>query len=300
MRSYNPIDPFSLDEPDVRLPAGTSMFDTLPPVGKLIDDLEALGVDVPDAARWRDLAAATQPAPGPQSTPDLDFTPEQVATYIRESAALASTDTVPARQRAAKALDRAMLASIRDHADQIIAGLKPEFERGVQAIRSARDLGITEDDDQRTMRRASAEVRAAFEALPVVAAHLDAILSVRQRISLWAGVAPNLDGMAPEIASGYRQGIYPSSIDWTIVVTTPGSRVQLSKRDPGQPWLRWLDIADYLYLPTVSELTAEDLLIAAGHDVGSLQAAAVQRLEGIETGTVSNVGTVSRVGFVTV
>ena len=107
MRSFNPIDPFSLDEPDVRLPAGTSMFDTLPPVGKLIDDLENLGVDVPDAARWRDLAAATQPAPGPQSTPDLDFTPEQVATYIRESAALASTDTVPARQRAAKALDRA-------------------------------------------------------------------------------------------------------------------------------------------------------------------------------------------------
>ncbi len=293
MRSYNPIDPFSLDEPDVRLPAGTSMFDTLPPVGKLIDDLEALGVDVPDAARWRDLAAATQPAPGPQSTPDLDFTPEQVATYIRESAALASTDTVPARQRAAKALVRAMLTSIRDHADQIIAGLKPEFDRGVQAIQAARDLGITADDDQRTMRRATAEIRAAFEALPVVAAHLDKILSVRQRLSLWAGVQPNIDGMAPEIASGYRQGIYPSSIDWTVVVTTPGSGiVQLSKRDPGRPWLRWFDIADYLDLPTVSELGPEDLLVAYGHDLASLQVAAVQRLEGIETGTVSNVGKV--------
>ena len=84
------------------------------------------------------------------------------------------------------------------------------------------------------------------------------------------------------------------------MVTTPGSRVQLSKRDPGRPWLRWLDIVDYLELRTVSELEPEDLLIAAGHDVGALQAAAVQRLEGIETTTVSNVGTVSRVGFVTV
>ena len=295
MRSFNPIDPFSLDEPGVRLPAGTSMFDTLPPVGKLIDDLEALNVDVPDAARWRDLAAATQAPPGPQSTPDLESSVEEVLGYIRESAALASTDTVPARQRAAKALDRAMLASIRDHADDIITALKPAFEQAVQAIQVARDLGITADDDERTMLRASAEIRAAFEALPVVAAHLDAILSARQKLSLWAGVEPNLDGMAPEIANGYRQGIYPSSIDWTVVVTTPGSGiVQLSKRDPGRPWLRWLDIADYLELPTVSELGPEDLLVAYGHDLASLQVAAVQRLEGIETGTIS------RVGFATV
>lgn len=295
MRSYNPIDPFSLDEPDVRLPAGTSMFDTLPPVGKLIDDLEALGVDVPDAARWRDLAAATQAPPGPQSTPDLESSVEEVLGYIRESAALASADTAPARQRAAKALDKAVLASIRAHADQIIAGLKPEFDRGVQAIQVARDLGITADDDARTMRRATNEIRAAFEALAAVAGHLDKILAVRQKLSLWAGVAPSLNGMAPEIASGYRQGIYPSSIDWTIVVTKPGSStVQLSKRDPGRPWLRWLDIADYLYLPTVSELGPEDLLVAYGHDLASLQVAAVQRLEGIETGTIS------RVGFATV
>lgn len=300
MRPFDPIAPFDRDEPDVRLPAGTSTFGTLPPVGKLVDDIEALGVDVPDAAHWRELTAATQAPPCPPPTPGLDATAEQVRAYIRESAAHQSTDTVPARQRAAKALDKAMLASIRDHADQIITALKPEFEQAVQAIRSARDLGIAGDDDQRTMRRASAEVRGAFEALPVVAAHLDAILSVRQRISLWAGAEPTIDRMAPEIANGYRQGIYPSSLDWSVCITKPGSRAQLSKRDPGQPWLRWLDIVDHLELRTASELGPEDLLIAAGHDVASLQVAAAQLLagEGSETGTVS--GTVSRVGFATV
>ena len=110
MRSYNPIDPFSLDEPDVRLPAGTSTFGALPPVGKLIDDLEALGVDVPDAAHWRDLVAATQAPAAPPSAPGLDFTAEQVAAYIRESAAHQSTDLVPARQRAAAAIDKATAA----------------------------------------------------------------------------------------------------------------------------------------------------------------------------------------------
>lgn len=300
MRAYSPIDPFSLDLDDVRLPVASQTFGGLPPVGRLIDDLEALGVTVPDAAHWRDLAAATQAPPGPQSPPGLDSTPELVAAYVRESAALASTDTVPARQRAAKALDRAMLASIRDHADQIIAGLRPEFDRGVQAIQAARNLGITADDDERTMRRATNEIRAAFEALPAVAAHLDKVLSVRQRISLWAGAEPNLDAMAPQIVNAYRQGLGPSQIDWTVVVTTPGSRVQLSKRDPGQPWLRWLDIVDYLELRTVSELEPEDLLIAAGHDVGALQAAAVQRLEGIETTTATTTDPTTRVGFATV
>ena len=283
MRAYTLVDPFSLDLDDVRLPGAGMTFGALPPVGKLIDDLEALGVDVPDAAHWRDLVAATQAPAAPPSAPGLDFTAEQVAAYVRELASHQSTDLVPARQRVAAAIDRAMLTSIRDHADQIIAALKPEFERGVQAIRSALDLGITEDDDQRTMRRASAEVRAAFEALPTVAAHLDEILSVRQRISLWAGAEPNLDGMVPQIVNAYRQGIGPSSIDWTVCITKPDSRVQLSKRDPGRPWLRWLDIVDYLELRTVSELEPEDLLIAAGHDVASLQVAAVQHLEGVET-----------------
>lgn len=300
MRPYTLVDPFSLDLDDARLPGAGMTFGALPPVGKLIDDLEAFGVDVPDAAHWRDLVAATQAPAAPPSAPGLDFTAEQVAAYIRESAAHQSTDLVPARQRAAAAIDKAMLASIRDHADSIISALKPEFERGVQAIRSARDLGITEDDDQRTMRRASAEVRAAFEALPVVAAHLDKILSIRQRLSLWAGAEPTIDRMVPQIVNAYRQGVGPSSVDWTVVVTTPGSRVQLSKRDPGQPWLRWLDIVDYLELRTVSELEPEDLLIAAGHDVASLQVAAVQRLEGSETGTISNVGTATRAGFATV
>ena len=285
MRSFNPIDPFSLDEPDVRLPAGTSTFGALPPVGKLIDDLEALGVDVPDAAHWRDLVAATQAPPCPPPTPGLDATAEEVGAYIKASAAHQSTDTVPARQRAAKALDRAMLTSICDHADDIITALKPAFEQAVQAIQVARDLGITADDDARTMLRASAEIRGAFEALPVVAAHLDAILSARQKLSLWAGVEPNLDGMAPEIANGYRQGSFPSSVDWSVCITKPGSRAQLSKRDPGRPWLRWLDIADHLELRTVSELGPEDLLIAAGHDVASLQLAAVQQLETSGGGT---------------
>ena len=283
MRAYSLVDPFSLDLDDVRLPGAGMTFGALPPVGKLVDGLEALGVDVPGAAHWRDLVAATQAPAAPPSAPGLDSTPEQVATYIRESAALASTDTVPARQRAAKALDRAMLTSIRDHADDIITALKPAFEQSVQAIQVARDLGITADDDQRTMRRASAEVRGAFEALPVVAAHLDKILSIRQRLSLWAGAEPTIDRMVPKTVSAYRQGIGPSSIDWTVVVTKPDSRVQLSKRDPGRPWLRWLDIADYLELRTVSELEPEDLLIAAGHDVASLQVAAVQQLEGVET-----------------
>lgn len=281
MRAYTLVDPFNLDLDDVRLPGAGMTFGALPPVGRLVDDLEALGVDVPDAAHWRDLVAATQAPAAPPSAPGLDFTAEEVGAYIRESAAHQSTDLVPARQRAAAAIDRAMLTSVRDHADQIIAGLKPEFDRAVQAIRAARDLGIAADDDQRTMRRASAEILGAFEALPVVAAHLDAILSVRQRISLWAGAEPTIDHMVPQIVNAYRQGIGPSSIDWSVVVTD--SRVQLSKRDPGRPWLRWLDIVDYLELRTVSELGPEDLLIAAGHDLASLQVAAVQRLEGAET-----------------
>lgn len=277
MRQLSRVDPFSLDAPDVR----RVMFSDQVPVGDLVNDLEALGVRVPDADRWHELTAAAQQPPPPAAAPDLAFTAEQVAAYIEASAAAESTDLVPARHRAVKALAKAMLASIRDHADDIITGLRPEFDRAVQGIRVARDLGVAVDDDARTMLHASAEIRAAFDALPAVAAHLDRILSARQRISLWAGAEPNLDGMPKQIADGYRQGTYPSSIDWTVAITAPGSVtrfVQLSKRDPERPWARWFELVDYLGLPTVAELEPAELLIAYGHDVAGLQAAAVQRL----------------------
>lgn len=279
MRLYSPGDPWSLDQDDVRLPALTRDFGGQPPVDMLVADLEALGVQVPDADRWRELQAVIDSHPTEPAPPDLTATPDQIRGYLDALGAYEAMPTDLVRLAARKGLNTAMAASLHDHADELIAQMRPRFAAAVEALQHAGQLGLGADDDERSLRHAPKELRDAWAGLRTGAATLDKILSIRQRLSLWAGVQPNIDGQQRGFRDAYTKGGGPSGIDWGVVISRPGTRLKLVKPDPRRPFTRWLGIADRLYLPLASELTAEDLLIAYDYDVAMLQAVAVQRLD---------------------
>ena len=143
----------------------------------------------------------------------------------------------------------------------------------------AEALGITADDDERTMVRAADEVRSTWLQLHEAGATLDRVFEARQQLSTVAGVAPNLAGAALTVnqRDALERGIGSTKVNWAVVVTRSGS-ARLAPRDPANAWVRWFDVTDELELRLPSELTPDDL-IRAYHEglAGALYAEAEHR-----------------------
>ncbi len=282
---YNPLNPWSIDEPDVHLPVGSrSIAGGIDP-SSFITQLENYGLSVPGADQWRTLTSQLDKPRTAPAAPGLDATPEQLENYLDAETANTGQHTTRARRTARRALNRAVLNEIRDNADNIIAGLRVNFDAAVAILIDARDRGITLDDDDRTMTRAPRDLKHVWDMLDQAGKALDMTLSARQKLSLWAGAAPNIHGQPAAIADGFTNGTYPSSsINWSVVIRKPCSTVQLPPRNPAAPaWHRWYPIADDLELRSIASLTPEDMLAAYHHDVQQLQAIAAKRAEQGET-----------------
>lgn len=168
-------------------------------------------------------------------------------------------------------LDDEAQAALRDAGSEIVAKLRAPFDAAAETMRAAVAKGITPDDDERTLLRASAPVKAAWSACLDAATQLDKLLTIRQALSITAGVAPARAQWSPAMQASFDRG-RGSGFPWGIVVTRSGG---LGAQDPRALFARWLAVADDLYLADPDQL--DDFTVLAASDpalAASLAAAA--------------------------
>ena len=250
-------------------------------ISHLIANLEALGVQVAAADRWRTLRGV-QPPGEPEPPADLlNATPADCLDYVAALGAWRAAGASAGGEltRLRDLLDTAMTRHVAECADDLVLQLRERFNGAAAVLRKAKELGITADDDERTMVRAADEVRSTWLQLHEAGATLDRVFHARQQLSTVAGAAPNLAGAALTVnqRDALGRGIGSTKVNWAVVVTRSGS-ARLAPRDPANAWVRWFDVTDELELRLPSELTADDL-IRAYHEglAGALYAEAEHR-----------------------
>ena len=211
---------------------------------QLVTDLEALGIEVPDGERFVDRALdmPTLTAPVPL-TDVLHASTEDILTHARAvalhaAASIKGASNVLADLQAQVCAEYA--AVIRESADDIVAQLRPEFDRGIAAARDLRAMGVGPDDRPEALLSRSTDVIAAWQAFTAETPRvLETIAEVRIDMSRVAGVPPR-----PE------RGARPGPREFGAAFNVPQF-----DRDSETLWQKWLRLAPSAELVPPSAIT---------------------------------------------
>ena len=235
---------------------------------KILNQLEAFGVTVPGAGEW--LArwqAATELAVFGFETPAPDWasmTPADVREHVWRgevtSTVNRSNHSRLEADRAADEIEAAFWQSVRPHADDLIAQLRPAYEAAAAEARYLADNGITEQDDEKTLFHAPVEVRDAWIRFTTKTwATLDDLLATVTAVYMLLGLRPYWEPSNQwPLQSSATHGREPSAScspprrRWRD--PHRGQHPGMSGRPSPRPWERWLKLASILDLPLPSEL----------------------------------------------
>lgn len=170
-------------------------------VGKLIEQLQGLGVELPGEvlAGWDQLRRVEDLRPKPVVQRVLGLSDEQVTATIRSvglAHALTPSDANGPGSHALREVRQAffdeLTEAIVDEADELLSQLRPNFDAAGEMVHEATQLGIgpsTTDRDIVTADDIEA-MRDAWTALPGLVSTLDRIAAVRILMSQSTGLAP--------------------------------------------------------------------------------------------------------------
>jgi hypothetical protein len=263
-------------------------------VDKILNQLEAFGVTVPGAGEW--LArwqAATELAVFGFETPAPDWasmTPADVREHVWRgevtSTVNRSNHSRLEADRAADEIEAAFWQSVRPHADDLIAQLRPAYEAAAAEARFLADNGITEQDDEKTLFHAPVEVRDAWIRFTTKTwATLDDLLATVTAVYMLLGLRPYWEPSETQWPLQSKRDTWTRTLG--VMFTRPGAggEIPIEGNTPGmsgrpspRPWERWLKLASILDLPLPSELDPQDVLEGEGVNVKQLARAAAYEL----------------------